>query len=220
MSMSSLKYFGNIGEWSVDMNKQMRTLMLFGMMILLLTACGRFETAPMPVDLLEIPLENPTDTSEPVSALDDVDYVPTANTDGAGNADDGKKYIGLIYLSLPEGLTQGFSMVIWGKDGYGLSMILEGANKMLWLEKIAHNDGNGAVAWEVKDVLALSNLESGLTLLPDGCSLNGTPDSEILVVAKNGVIVLAWRANTTLEKFEVIPANGITCDTDKAMPLE
>jgi hypothetical protein len=63
-------------------------------------------------------------------------------------------------------------------------------------------------------------LEAGLTLIPDACYLNGTPDSEILVAGRNGVIILAWRANTTLDKFEVIPTDGIECHSDKGIRLE
>ena len=98
-------------------------------------------------------------------------------------------------------------------------MVLEGGNKMLWLSKITHYDTNGSSFWEVKDVLALSGLEAGLTLLPDGCLLNGTPDSEIIVAGRNGAIVLAWRANTSLDRFEVIATDGVQCNSDKAVNI-
>ena len=93
------------------------------------------------------------------------------------------------------------------------------ANNMLWLEKVIQYNADGSVIWEVKDVLGLSDLEAGLTLIPDGCFLNGVPDSEIFIVGRNGVIVLAWRANTTSGRFESIPVSGITCDSDKPWPL-
>jgi hypothetical protein len=62
-------------------------------------------------------------------------------------------------------------------------------------------------------------MEAGLVLLPDGCFLNGTLDSEILVAGQDGTVRLAWRANTTLDRFEVIPTKGIECHSDKAMDL-
>jgi len=74
--------------------------------------------------------------------------------------------------------------------------------------------------WEVKDILELSNLESGVILIPDGCLLNGEVDNEIFVVSKNEKTLLAWRANTTLNVFEVIPTNGIECRSDKGVSLE
>ncbi len=68
-------------------------------------------------------------------------------------------------------------------------------------------------------MLELSNLEAGLILIPDGCSLNGAPDSEIIVAGKNGTIQFAWRANTTSDRFEVIPSDGIQSETDKSIDL-
>lgn len=179
------------------------------MIALLLAACGRAETAPEVVV-----------TEELTSAPEPVEDNPTAVPSDDADPQDFSKYIGLVYPPSIEGLSKGFSMIIWGKDGYGLSLVIDGANKMLWLEKVAQYDANGSAIWEVKDVLGLSNLEAGLTLIPDGCFLNGVPDSEIFIAGRNGVIVNAWRANTALEKFEIIPADGIQCDSDKAMPLE
>jgi hypothetical protein len=101
-----------------------------------------------------------------------------------------------------------------------LFLLAEGENKMLWLSELTHQDSNGNAYWEVKDVLDLSDVEAGLTLIPDGCLLNGVPDSEILVAAKNGVGVWAWRANTTLNVFEAIPTSGIECHSDKGTILE
>jgi len=126
----------------------------------------------------------------------------------------------LVHPPTPVGLSMGFSMLIQDEDGYGLSMVSDGANKMLWLEKIAQYDANGSPIWVVKDVLGLSNLEAGLTLIPDACRLNGVPDWEILVAHRNGVIRYAWRANTTLGRFESVSPSGIACDSDKAVSLE
>ena len=213
MSMSSLKYFGNIGERRVDMNKQIKNLMLVVMAALLLAACGPFETASAPV------VENPTITPEPVVS-DPVEVIPTEIPVDVIGPEQFSKYIGLEFRSLPENLSQGFWMQIQDKEqGYSLMFVSDGPDKMLWLEKITQYDADGSASWEVKDVLGLSDLEPGLTLIPDGCSLNGMSDSEIFIVGRNGVIVLAWRANTTLGKFEPIPVDGIECDSDKATPL-
>ena len=193
------------------MNKQMKNFLLVVMAAMLLAACGQVETAPAPEVVV---------TEEPTNSREPVEDNPTAVPPDNDNPQDFSQYIGLVYPPSPEGLSKGFSMIIFGKDSYGLSLVIDGSNKMLWLEKVAQYDANGNAIWEVKDVLVLSDLEAGLTLIPDGCSLNGTPDSEIFVAGRSGVIVNAWRANTTLGKFEVIPADGIHCDSDKAMPLE
>lgn len=51
--------------------------------------------------------------------------------------------IGLVYPPSPEGPSKSFSMMIWDTDGYGLSLVSDGAGKMLWLEKIIRYDENG-----------------------------------------------------------------------------
>jgi hypothetical protein len=129
------------------------------------------------------------------------------------------EYIGLAYSSLPDGLSHGFSMLIQDSDVYGLSLVSDAENKMLWLSKLTRYDSSGVAYWEVKDVLELSDLEAGLTLVPDGCLLNGVPESEIFAAGRNGVIVLAWRANTSLDRFEVMAVDGIQCNSDKAMDI-
>jgi len=189
---------------------------LVGMMILLLAACAPFKSETVPAQGPEpvVVVENqPTNLPAPLESI------PTVAPKEGPDTEDVSEYTGLTYSLVPEHLSQGFSMVIFGKDAYGLTMIIDGEQKMLWLEKILDYDETGNAIWEVKDVLMLSHLEPGLTLIPDGCFLNGTPDSEILVVGKNGVIRMAWRANTTVEKFEAIVADGITCNSDKAMPI-
>jgi len=193
------------------MNKQTRNFMVVLVIVLLLAACGGAETASAPEPAAT---EIPTSTSEPV------EDIPTAVLSDGEDSEQVSKYIGLVYPPSPAGLTQVFSMLIQDKDGYSLMMVLDGVNKMLWLSKASQYDANGSPIWEVKDVLGLSNLEAGLTLIPDACFLNGTPDSEILAAGRNGVIVLAWRADTTLDKFESIPVSGIQCNSDKMMPLE
>jgi hypothetical protein len=193
------------------MNEKMKITLLVGLVVMLLAACGGAETpsAPEPADI-----EIPTNPSNPV------EDIPTTVPLNGANSEQFGRYIGLKYPPTPAGLTEVFSMLIEDKDDHSLMMVLEGGNKMLWLSKFTHYDTDGNAFWEVKDVLGLSNLGAGLTLLPDGCRLNGTPDNEIITVARNGVIVLAWRVNTSLDRFEAMAANGIQCNSDKAVRLE
>jgi hypothetical protein len=193
------------------MNEKMKITLLVGLVVMLLAACGGAETPSAP-EVADI--EIPTNPSNPV------EDVPTTVPSNGADSEQFSKYIGLNYPPTPAGLTEVFSMLIQDKDDYSLMMVLEGGNKMLWLSKFTYYDTDGNAYWEVKDVLGLSNLGAGLTLLPDGCRLNGTPDHEIITVARNGVIVLAWRVNTSLDRFEVMAANGIQCNSDKAVKLE
>ena len=190
------------------MHKQMNQLLLVVFTVLLFSACGPVEAIPAPTEAPELMVtEYPTD-------------VPTAVPVEGSAPESFSSYIGLSYPPFPASLTQDLSMLIQNKDGYGLSLVSDGAIKMLWLNKITQYDTDGNPYWEVKDVLELSNVEAGLTLIPDGCLLNGVPESEIFVAARNGVVVLAWRANTSLDRFEVMATDGIRCNSDKAMSLE
>ncbi len=188
------------------MHKQMKNALL-GMLILLLAACGRFE-----------PTSAPTEAPEPIVTV--TENAPTVVVASESDPEKSSKYIGLNYPPVPAGLTERFSMLIEGSEDHGLWMLMDGADKMLWLSKITHYDADGAAYWEVKDVLDLSNVEAGLTLIPDGCSLNGISDNEILAASKNGIIQLTWRANTSLDRFESIPASGIECRSDKGISIE
>ncbi len=188
------------------MNKYMKNILLAGIMLLLFSACGTLQPASTPTEVpeliatvTEIPTNIPTEEAAP-------EYF--------------SNYIGLNYPPFPANLAMDFSMLIQDANDYSLSLVLDGANKMLWLSKMSHTDSNGNAYWEVKDVLGLSNLETSLILSPDGCFLDGQPDHEILAAGKNGIILFAWRANTTLNLFEVIPTNGIECHSDKGVFLD
>lgn len=189
------------------MNIQTKFALLAGMIVLLLSACGpsgaaREETSELPAAAEE----HSTDTST---------VIPVKNVvpEPSGT------YIGLNYPPLPAGLSEDMGMMIQDTDDHALSLISDGENKMLWLGKMTHRDADGNAYWVVKDVLGLSDLEPGLTLLPDGCLLNGAPDHEIFVVGRDEAIQMAWRANTQLDRFESIPTAGIECHSDKALDL-
>jgi hypothetical protein len=191
------------------MNKQMKRVLWVGIMILVFSACGQLETTPTPVDLPETLV-----TPAPVESI------PAAATASGSDPVQFSKYIGMSYPPLPAGLSEGFSMMIQGSDDHGLWMVSDDVGRMLWLGKLTHRDVDGNAYWAVMDVLDLSNVESGVVLIPDGCQLNGEVDNEIIVAAKNEKSLLAWRANTTLNVFEVIPTTGIECHSDKGMILE
>jgi hypothetical protein len=193
------------------MNKQMNHLMLVVIAVFLFSACGPLEALPAPTEAPELMV---TVTEDPIN-------IPTADPVEGSTPESFSRYVGLSYPPFPVGLTQHLSMLIQNSDDHGLWLVSDGADEMLWLSKITqYNTTNGNPYWEVKDVLGLSNVEAGTVLIPDGCSLNGQPDNEILVAAKNGTLLLAWRANTTSNVFEVIPTDGIECHSDKGVSLE
>jgi len=204
------------------MNKQLKKLILVTITILVLAACGQFELTSAPAEAPEITVtEIPASTVEPVVISEIIESTPTTVPSDESAPESFSQYIGLSYPPFPVSLSQDLSMLIQNSEDYSLSLVSDGTNKMLLLSKITHYDTtSGNPYWEVKDVLGLSNIEAGAVLIPDGCFLNGQPDSEIFVAGKNGKILLAWRANTTLNMFEVIPTGGIECQSDKAVSLE
>jgi hypothetical protein len=204
-----------IGKRSDDMNKQFNNLIFVLITILLLAACGPFEATSAP----EITVtEAPTETPEAVVIVEPTQDIPTAILPEWSSSESFSQYIGLSYPPFPVSLSQDLSMLIQNTDDYGLTLVSAGANKMLWLSKITHYDTtSGNPYWEVKDVLDLSNVKG--VLIPDGCSLNGVPDSEIFIAERNGAILLAWRANTSLDKFEVLPTDGIQYNSDKGVNI-
>lgn len=187
------------------MKRQTRTILFAGILILLVSACAPSATASAPAEVAvtESPADVPSDV--PATGL-----VPEALS----------QYVGLKYPPIPDGLSENFALLIQGAEDHSLSLITNGQQTMLWLGRMTHRDAGGNAFWEVKDILDLSDVESGLVLLPDGCSLNGAPDGEILAVGKDAVILQTWRANTASDVFEVIPIDGIECQSDKAWPLE
>lgn len=189
------------------MNKQLKNALLVGMIILLFPACGRMENAP-------------TDTPEPAVTVTDIPTNPPAlgSTERTVPEKD-SKYIGLHHPPLPDGLSEGFSMLIQESNEHNLSLVSDGAKRMLWLSKLSVPESSNKVSWEVQDILEFPNLEPGVILIPDGCSVNGKPDNEIFVIGRNETILFAWRANTTLNAFEAISTNGIVCHSDKAVTL-
>jgi hypothetical protein len=188
------------------MNTPMKNTLLAVIMTLLFSACGPMETALVSAE-----------TPEPIVAVTETPAdVASAVTTEAPALENVDKYIGLNYPPIPNGLTEVFAMLIQDSEDHSFSLILEDQNEMLWLSQMTHLDSSGNAYWEVKDILDLSDQESGVALLPDGCSLNGEPDYEILVIGRDGAILQAWRADTTLDVFEVIPVDGIECQSDKA----
>jgi hypothetical protein len=191
---------------SLEMNKQMHKVLWIGIIILLLSACGPLKAAPTPAPIVtSTPVEIKNSPAVPVTGLAPAKF---------------SHYVGLSHPPLPAGLTEGISLMIQDSEDYGLFLVSEGENYMLWLSKLMHVDASGNPSWEVRDVLDLSNFETGDILVPDGCSLNGVPDYEIVVAGRNGVMIAAWRANTASNVFEVIPVNGIECHSDKGTILE
>lgn len=195
-----------IVERILEMNKQMNNVLLVGIIILLLTACGPLKTPSTPAPMV---------TLSPVDVTNNSTAVPATGLAPAKFS----HYVGWMYPPLPTGLTEGISLMIQDSEDYGLFLFSEGEDYMLWLSKMTHQDSKGNPYWEVKDVLDLSHLEVGDVLVPDGCFLNGEPDNEILVAGRNGVMISAWRANTKLNVFEVIPTSGIECNSDKGTIL-
>jgi len=193
------------------MNKLFKNLLLVVVVTILFSACAPVKDVTAPVESLPEYVIVDSDVSADVP-------VATPVEDAA--SEDFSQFIGLNYPPLPAGLSEGFSMMIQDSNDFGLTMVLKDVSRMLWLIKMVGRDANGAANWEVVDVLALPKMDAGVLLIPDGCFLNGAPDSEVFVEAKDDVILKAWRANKALEKFEVISTSNIHCESDRTTGLD
>jgi len=193
------------------MNKLFKNLLLAASLMLLFSACAPVRTVSAPVELLPEYVIVDSENAASTPAVVSVDEAA---------AEDFSQFIGSKYPPLPAGLSEGFSMMIQDSDDHSLKMVSKDESRMLWLMKMIGQDANGEINWEVVDVLALPKLDSNALLIPDGCFLNGNPDSEILVAAKDGEILMAWRANTSLDKFEVISTSNIHCESDRTTSLD
>ena len=205
----------------------MKKFVLVGITILFLSSCGDFSPAPLSTASPNVPTiitEKTVETSTTTNTASPTGIESTATVVLAkGLAPDKlRKYIGLHYPPLPDGLSQIFGLLIWDSNEYSLTLVSDGENKMLWLGKLTHQDSSSEAYWEVKDILELPKLDGDVVLIPDGCLLNKKLDSEIFVIGNvtNEKILFAWRANTKLGIFEIISANGIECLTDKAIGLK
>ena len=193
------------------MNKQIKSLILVLITAFLLSACGWLATVPAS-----------TDTPEPVIVVTEIPTeAPTASPTEEVTSGRFDQYIGLVYPPLADDLSPRFSMVVQGSDDNGMSLFMDGGNRMLWLSKLYGYDESGNPTWQVADILDLSNIEAGAALIPDGCSLNGQVDNRIVAVGKRGgAILLAWRINTELDSFEPLAGDGLKCDSDKLVIFE
>ena len=128
------------------------------------------------------------------------------------------RYVGLKYVSLPDGLEEASGELMGSVDdplGYALREIHRGRVKMLWLERKVSGDKPGQPNWEVKDVLVLPAMLKRQNI-SSNCYAGKKSDQEIVaIVAKSSGELLrvrrAWRANRKTEKFEGLSLKGITC---------
>jgi hypothetical protein len=205
----------------------MKKFVLVTITILFLSSCGDLSPAPLSTASPNVPTiitekmmgtSTTTNTASPTG----IESTATAVLTKGLAPDKLRKYIGLHYPPLPDGLSEIFGLLISDSNDYSLTLVSDGENKMLWLEKLTHRDPSGKVYWEVKDILELPKVDGDVVLIPDGCLLNKKLDSEIFVIGNvtNETILFAWRANTKLGIFEIISANGIECLTDKSMRLK
>lgn len=147
--------------------------------------------------------------------------------------DELRKYVGIHYPPLPDGLVESFGMLIVPSNigDYSLSGVHRGDLHMLWLSKESRwkSEGKWYQGWETLDILFLPVLKGeNEVLIPDGCKIEGELDPEIIVVAvldeeayntryvTNEKINRAWRVNRSAGAFEEIPTDGIECYADNA----
>jgi hypothetical protein len=144
---------------------------------------------------------------------------------GQNAVNDKSRYLGLRYAgnNLPRGhkwiggalITDPYS----NEKQYGVTEVSKGSVKMMWFDRLIHNDAAGTAHWEIKDVLFLPSMRKNQMLFYVNCSMANKPDPELVVITNPvvrggyyGRVRHAWRANRKTEKFEQLPVTGIKCE--------
>lgn len=132
---------------------------------------------------------------------------------------DGKKYIGLVYHKVPQGLTETGGWVIDLENSYAISQISSGKTRMLWLEKLSRT-GKKVTSNQVLDVLVLPKIDKGMILVggmymikfqnrydPTLIAIAQYEEKEFLTKVK-----YAWRVNLKTKKISPIEPKGLVCN--------
>jgi len=135
-------------------------------------------------------------------------------------------YIGLEYPPLPSSITEDriTGMMIWSpisSQDWAIEAVTDENHLMLWLSKTLFHDGNAH--FQVSDIVELSSTARDQDIVVSACTLNDVYDSEIVALVKfdeehppsrylsNDYVVIAWRANLTIGKFQQMATTGIEC---------
>ncbi|NOH04011.1 MAG: hypothetical protein HND47_19600 [Chloroflexi bacterium] len=201
-------------------------------------SCGQIKEADTPQILPAETIQSsdnphilPAGTIQPtdIPPLTPSVIVPSATT---ASQDNRSKYLGLTYPPYPEEISELLGLLISGTDDYGLFLVTNGVQKMLWLSQITGYKADGSPSWNVKDVVNVSDTgSSNAILVPNDCWLNGQMDPAIVVTGSldeetlaagtltGGKILMAWRANTASGLFEPMDTAGIECPLESAVRL-
>ena len=160
-----------------------------------------------------------------------VTFLALANTTIAQQSGAPSEYIGYKYrgvrpgITLPNGVRHlGGSLVgdIEADPVYGVSQLLAGKIRLLWLEVSTGRDDSGVTGWEVKDVIEFpSQPKSEYIFFAGDPAIDCKRDSEMIenlvgvgrINRKKGTFTPTklWLANLTTAKFESTPVAGVTC---------
>lgn len=137
------------------------------------------------------------------------------------------KYEGVIPETiLPNGVKHFGGGLIGDIDAdpvYGISNVVKGKTKMLWLEVSTGQDETGVTGWRVLDVLAFRAMTKTdyLFFANDPsiyCRRNGRDIPELVGIGKiarrQGIFrpTKLWVANIKTKRFESIPIAGVKCE--------
>lgn len=140
---------------------------------------------------------------------------------GEGDGGDGAAgFVGTTFPPLPPDLASG-GMMTFPPDStgaYGLQLVFGPNRQMLWLSEAAASQAAPG-ARRVLAVLDIPREEPNVSLIytPGACRLDGTPDPEIVALARVQFtpvledVVLAWRADRDAGRFAAVPAERVTC---------
>ena len=143
----------------------------------------------------------------------------------------GREYIGYKYKGvapetvLPNGVKHLGGGLISDPNKepvYGISSVVKGAKKMVWLEISTGSDRTGITGWQVKDVLVFSKRDRRYLMFGLDPSVQCRRKGKYLeklvaighILPKKGVFRpdLAWVADIAKQKFVEVPVRSLQCE--------
>lgn len=132
------------------------------------------------------------------------------------------KYIGTVHGALPTGVTLVGGSVIADRFGhpsvFSFSHVNTPDGDMIWLDSVEANGGADARQVVLAE-LTIPPLANDERLFMASCDVRGALNGSIVAIAVNEPNVSrftkvrqAWRADSRVRRFDLVPLDGVTCE--------
>ena len=204
-------------------------------LVIFVTCCSVQKNNPNnngSVDLLtptSITLESTTSNQETFSPI----TTQTVSDYSGFITDNDKKWIGLIFPPLPNGISGGCSIILDFKQNrsgndWCLGIVESNNDFFVWLNHSVKNSDQ--IKWQVKDVLLLPKMSDSEYFLPYGCQIDGIDTPNLIAIVEENQedknvrfvdykkIQMAWWINFEKQIIQTQEiSHNMTCYLDGAI---